>query len=423
MVRTLLWMAGVVFYRNKLYYIKLFARNIINPVSWIVANLIPKQKNLILLTGSTHSRYNESSRYLYEYILLNYSSLQPIWMTDSKTVYAFLLEKKMPVVYHRSIKGAFCYLRAGVVIGTGSIYPKLYEFVGKKTIKICLWHGVGPRSTNAVDNEVNDNPLVKSALHNLKKLHLFDVFNFTSEFTATTIGKLQFIIPKNKRFILGYPRCDHLMQKEKMDSRLDEKKFFSSMFPKINPKSKTILYSPTWRANDRKQSLPVNLLSGFNLIKFDQWLTENNLYLLISVHPLVEHEACIRDCHRIKYISDDPLLDINQVLPEIDLLLTDYSSIATDFILLDRPVIYIMPDYDFFLLEYGMIEDMRLSLPGYEVKSADELESKILDSIVNPSEKSSNRTKYLERYYDTSNINSCEKCCEIIKMKIDKGFK
>ena len=49
------------------------------------------------------------------------------------------------------------------------------------------------------------------------------------------------------------------------------------------------------------------------------------------------------------HLPSDPLLDINNILPEINLLITDYSSIATDFLLLDRPLLYVMPDYDQFL--------------------------------------------------------------------------
>ena len=49
--------------------------------------------------------------------------------------------------------------------------------------------------------------------------------------------------------------------------------------------------------------------------------------------------------------------------------------------LLDRPLLYVMPDYDQFLYERGLLEDMRDDLPGYEANDYEELKNYILHSI------------------------------------------
>jgi CDP-glycerol glycerophosphotransferase (TagB/SpsB family) len=41
--------------------------------------------------------------------------------------------------------------------------------------------------------------------------------------------------------------------------------------------------------------------------------------------------------------------DLYQVLPACDVLITDYSSVAFDFLVLDRPVVYFVPDHERYL--------------------------------------------------------------------------
>ena len=117
-----------------------------------------------------------------------------------------------PVVLHRSLNGLWHYIRSGVIVFTGTSYPNLFKFVGKSTIKICLYHGMGPRSTNSVDGI-----MLKDPLDVLRKYHNFDYFNFTSKYTNTVVGRLQFLLPENKRVIFGLPRCDHLFSKDKVE--------------------------------------------------------------------------------------------------------------------------------------------------------------------------------------------------------------
>ena len=124
------------------------------------------------------------------------------------------------------------------------------------------------------------------------------------------------------------------------------------------------------------------------------------------------------DCTNIQYISYNPLVDINQLLPEMDLLITDYSSIATDYMLMDRPVIYVMPDYDDYLYSFGLLEDMRSNLPGLESKNISDLKNYIVRSLKDPHKMQSERKKYLKKYYDIDNSNSCEKISIFIESLI-----
>ncbi len=378
-------------------------------LSSIIGNLVPTNKNLVLLHGSTVSSFNESTRYLYEYLLVN-SHLSVVWMTDSKVVHDYLSKLDRPVVMHRSINGFWHYVRAGVVVGNGTSYPTLLKFTGLSTVKICLHHGMGPRSTNSADEK-----RIKNSFEILKKYSKFDYFNFTSKYTNTTVGRLQFLIPRSKRIIFGLPRCDHLLNQDVIINSNQEKQQLKNLNYQLKNNTRCVLYSPTWRPKDNPLSFPLSLLRDFSLVQFDNWLEKNNILFLISVHPLMEDFEDFSNCTNIRYLDKNPVIDINQLLPEMDLLITDYSSIATDYMLMDRPVIYVMPDYEYYLYDFGLLEDMRENLPGLEAESLIELQSYLLRSLENPQEMHYERVKYLNKYYDVNNTNSCENISKFIE--------
>ena len=389
-----------------------FIRFFVNCISYIIGNLIPVNKNLILFTGTSLSTYNESARYLYEYLLGN-NKVSIVWVTNSKVVHDHLNNLGHPVVLHRSLKGLWHYIRSGVIVFTGTSYPNLFKFVSKSTIKICLYHGMGPRSTNSVDGIVSRDPL-----DILRKYHQFDYFNFTSKYTNTLVGRLQFLLPKNKRITFGLPRCDHLLDKDEVEKSRINKNQLRELNYLIDEGTKCILYSPTWRSGINSLSFPLSEISNFNIYSYDQWLKENNILFFISVHPHMENLEDFSNCSNIQYINHNPLMDINQLLPEMDLLITDYSSIATDYMLMDRPIIYVMPDYDYYLYDFGLLEDMRGNLPGLEAKSMRDLKDHIMHSLKNPHEMQFERKKYLKKYYDVDNFNSCEKISIFIESLI-----
>ena len=85
---------------------------------------------------------------------------------------------------------------------------------------------------------------------------------------------------------------------------------------------------------------------------------------------------------------------------------------------MDRPIIYVMPDYDYYLYDFGLLEDMRGNLPGLEAKSMRDLKDHIMHSLKNPHEMQFERKKYLKKYYDVDNFNSCEKISNFIESLI-----
>lgn len=387
---------------------------------WFASVFVPKDQSLVLFQGTTLSHYTGNSRYLFEY-LSRQSSLRPVWITSSPAVWQHLRDLGLRVEYHRSLRGLCCYLRARAVIGSGTTHPNfLGAAVGTRAVKLCLHHGAGPRSTNAgIDpaERHRTGSRMPTASEIIQLLHEWDYVNFPSPFAETMIGKLQYLLPKQKRIQLGYPRCDPLFDRASCEQRRVAKTLLRRLLP-MSAAERVWLYAPTWRIDNTGLSFPLARLPGFSLQAFDRWLAEQGAYLVVSVHPLVQTQELFHGCEHIAYLPQDPLLDINEVLPEIDILLTDYSSVMTDFALMDRPIVLVMPDYQNFLLERGLLEDIRLHPPGQDVTTYDALLQALRSYGDDPRLDHEQRQQYLQRYYDPNLAGAAERCHQFLRSQM-----
>ena len=184
--------------------------------------------------------------------------------------------------------------------------------------------------TNAVEKPTEEQlrkGFYPNAFELLKDIHKFDYFNFTSIFMSMMLGKLMFLYKMIKELFWAHASCDHLFNKKINSEKLKNKKNVKSIIKNLNKDCDLILYSPTWRPHDLSMTLPMFLLKKFNLNDFNKFLNVNNLQLIISTHKIVQSEIDLSNYDQVHLLPPDPLLDINNILPEINLLITDYSQL------------------------------------------------------------------------------------------------
>lgn len=146
--------------------------------------------------------------------------------------------------------------------------------------------------------------------------------------------KKEFGYPKGNVKLLGFARFDGLGNSK--------------------PKNQ-ILLMPTWRswlANVREEEF-VN--SGYyytyqNLLNNDdlhQLLKENDINLVFYLHSDMQkfNDLFETSCSRIE-ISSLNDIDIQTLMNESSILITDYSSVAFDMAFMERPIMYYHFDYD-----------------------------------------------------------------------------
>lgn len=145
---------------------------------------------------------------------------------------------------------------------------------------------------------------------------------------------------------------------------------------------RVILYAPTWRPYSETSLFP---FEDFSVEKLDYFLESNNLFVDLRLHPNFEESLCkeLTTINNVSVSSKRDLDDINTTLGSYDLLITDYSSIYIDFLLTEKPLVFLPYDIEFYRDIIGFSIDYDLHTPGPKPTSFESFTSEILKLLDN----------------------------------------
>ena len=90
-------------------------------------------------------------------------------------------------------------------------------------------------------------------------------------------------------------------------------------------------------------------IDNFCPIKLNDLLIKKNELVILKPHPMAVIDKALPELSNILFINEDWLCNSSLTLYELlslsDSLWTDYSSVAVDYLLLKRPIILIMSDF------------------------------------------------------------------------------
>jgi len=161
-------------------------------------------------------------------------------------------------------------------------------------------------------------------------------------------------------------------------------------------KDKMILWMPTYRKSikgdirkDGKVDLMNRFLSHSNLTLLNNHLKKLNSRCCVKIHPMDFMNATDFKKFTNIYFVDNSFFEnkgisLYSVLSSIDLLLTDFSSIYIDFLLLNKPIGFVISDFSEYLNSRGFVfEEPKNFMPGEIVTNTKELISFINDVLKN----------------------------------------
>ena len=168
-----------------------------------------------------------------------------------------------------------------------------------------------------------------------------------------------------------HPRNDHLVNYD-----VDDKQKIIEIFPRFTGKEKFILYAPTFRDQvmlDKGLNLRLFPFEDFDNRKLVQFLQDNNMVIFVRAHISDTTTNLEIDNDRVVHLGQDVCADINTILGSMDFVVTDYSSIGYDFLLVNKPMIFIPYDLKEYERHRGLIiDDYDFWTPGPKVSSLSE---------------------------------------------------
>ncbi|MEY8586572.1 CDP-glycerol glycerophosphotransferase family protein [Phocaeicola sartorii] len=333
--------------------VKLFLQNTIFIVLTWINRFLPHSKKVILLYINTDLR--ESNKALLDYMLENNynESYRIICSCNNPKDYI----NGRNVYYVNRLGGVKAFFRAGSVfysIGKIPIIP------GRGQTVIQMWHGT---------------PL-KGASEGWKKNHIWKRQHYTwllspSRHFVPIFSQL-FSVPKERIFIGGYPRCDDL--------------FKSNPHYDFGEYRKIILWAPTFRksidtgiSEFLRNGTIIPILKRNDYITFNAFLASIGVKIVVKLHPYqcLEGEDFAQMDYLILLSHHEFLsrkMNLYRFAVQSDALITDYSSIYFDYLLLDRPIAFTEDDIDEYNNTRGFaVEDPGNYKPGVRMKTMEDL--------------------------------------------------
>ena len=390
---------------------------------YVFSLLVPRKSDIWVMGSWFGKRYSDNSRYIYEHLQQHHKDIRAIWITRDKDIKHALQKENYEVYYANSLKGFWYTCRATVGIFTENI-TDINPLAASKLLKVQLWHGI-PLKKIVYDDNLHhriekSNRLIKR-LKNIKtflfpfrNVYQWDIVIATS-LEVSSIFQSAFRVDSSRVLITGQPRADIILSSQPKIPNLvtNTKNRF--------PSSRFIAYLPTFRADNRRM---LDILSIDQLGKVQYFLESNNMVLFIKMHyvnlNIVSHLDKTK-YSRIIFIDEGELADVNYLLPLIDLLITDYSSVFFDYLLLDRPIIFTPFDIkEYLTLDRQMYGDYSELTPGPKCSNWDEVVFELEKYVQGFDNYEKQRSLLLRRFHQYIDINNCERIINGIKKQLIK---
>jgi CDP-glycerol glycerophosphotransferase len=347
---------------------------------------MPVKKGTVVFESHMGKQFSDSPRAIYEEMRRQGIKFTPIWAYAEHPT-GFPSDAKLVR------RNSWSYLQA---LGQAEFWIDNQGFPHDlrkrpETTYIQTWHG------SAFKRMGFDEASIKAQTETQQRkwqsaIDRFDYFLVRSEHDVRTLTKGMRVGAELLRS--GYPRNDALVNggNDKELAKLRKKLG-------ITDGRRVVLYAPTFRPDE------VNRRSGLELpFDLDEFVHRfgDDTILLVRPHYLVSFALPPAYGHSVRNVAN--VHDVTPLMQIADALITDYSSLMFDYSLLDRPMIFHVPDYDDYVgSSRGSYFDLDSTAPGPLTRTSEELIAAIADLDGNTTAFAGKRREFVAEFgeFDT----------------------
>jgi CDP-glycerol glycerophosphotransferase (TagB/SpsB family) len=348
------------------------------------------------------NKYSDNSKAMFEYILEKHPHISAVWITKKYSIFQELKEENKPCFLAGTPDARKVLRNAGVAFYTNSILDFGDIDYLNGAVKVALFHGVGFKLElrELTQEKSNLGITLRILKHKLYCESFADVICTTSSFMREKFARQQYNADIAKIEITGQPRNDIFKYRpHKIDDR------------------KVITYLPTWRedkvSQEKLQEAINQLVNSDDLEKI---LGKNNAKFIVKPHYLTK-VTLNKKRKNIYVYNDTDIPDVQKALLDTDILITDYSSAASDFALLDRPIIFY--DFDYETYKHLLADEYQECLRYGYASNNNELLS-LLSDVLDGKTDLRLVDEVINRYCNSPKLQIGEFCENVFKVVNDK---
>lgn len=378
----------------------------------ILLGLIARFLNLFIRTKENYwafgafkgQAYVEGSKYLMEYMLLHHPEYHCTFFTMNKSLCEELNAKGIPCAYNLSVRGIIKIAKCEAVFTTQTIADIRYAFRKKNRRYYYLVHGMPLKKSwkqlpkDYATRLMEGNGILARTKDKISWLltlgYSYKDISFVSACSEFLAGFMKIEFDDSVKVkVLGMPRNDVLFDVKRMKNE----KWIDGLDGKF-----IVTYMPTHRGYGTGEITPTPFV---NRPDINQWLKEHNVVLLMKNHPnMISKMQTFIDTETIKDITKLGI-DPQVCIYHSDALITDFSSVWMDYLLLKRPILFYIYD-DFEHNDVGTYYDIRKANIGSFCYTEDEL-FELIKKCKNDTNNMVTDSSVLAKYHKYVDGNSC----------------
>lgn len=240
---------------------------------------------------------------------------------------------------------------------------------------------------------------------------------------STDIISEQYSINKERIIVCGSPRTDILFDEknnEKLKQEFDFKKY-----------EKVVLWAPTFRQVRNSNRVDTNKEFGLGipvisneeeLLQVIEVLKEKNILLLLKPHLLQDiNRLKLHTSEHFQIVLPNKLesmsTNIYELMKFADAMITDYSTIAFDYMLLDRPIGYTIDDIAEYRLGFS-VDNFQELMPGNKINTTEDFIEFLCKIEQGKDEFKESRNIINQKIHDFPDGENAKRLCGLLNLDI-----
>ena len=375
--------------------------------------LVPRSKKKWAF-GSFRGAFNDNAKYLFIHVMEQMPDIDCAWLSVNRTTVRTIKEKGLKAYHVLSPAGIWFALRAKCWFFNAYLSDIMFCLSGGAKL-VNLWHGL---PLKRIEFDIESGILADRFVKKTLKERYFhpEVFKRPDYVVSSTelfseVFARSFRIPLERCLNLGLARNEILTwPEEKRRAFIDryEPTETLDLIGQMGNFGRVFVYMPTWR--DSQNDF---VTAGFDFKSMEEVLSENNALLLIKPHANTFIDpAILNGLAHIKLLP--PTLDIYPVLPYTDVLITDYSSVMYDYILMEKKdVILYLFDKEEYVNERPFIWSFEDMTYGHRADSFETLLELVGNAGLCPDE--AEKAVLVKKCWGENSLDTCERISSFFK--------